>query len=177
MEPIRTLYVDCPWRFSDNLPGKSRGASKNYKTLTIDELKSFPLPPLADDCFLFFWRVSAMVPEAYEVINAWGFTAKSELIWRKITKHGKLHFGMGRITRASTETCIIATRGKPKRLSASVRNIFDAPVGQHSEKPLVMYDIIEQLAPGPYAELFSRRDSRPGWSFYGDQVGSLGKAA
>lgn len=176
MEPFRVLYCDAPWKFGDSLPGPTRGASKNYPCMSIDELKAFPLPPLADDCFLFFWRVSSMVPEAYEVIKSWGFTAKAELTWRKITKHGKIHFGMGRITRASTETCIIATRGKPKRLSASVRSIFDAPVGQHSEKPLIMYDIIEQLATGPYVELFSRRDGRPNWTHYGDQVGLLGPA-
>lgn len=91
------------------------------------------------------------------------------IVWRKLTKHGKPHFGMGRIVRASHEVCIVATRGKPVPKVLHVRSVFEAPVGRHSEKPEMFYDIVEELFDGPYLELFARR-CRPGWTCLGDEV-------
>ena len=76
---------------------------------------------------------------------------------------------MGRTVRGSHETCLIAVRGKPPVLSKSIRSIFDAPVGKHSEKPEAFYEIVEQLSPGPYLELYARRQ-REGWTCLGDEV-------
>jgi N6-adenosine-specific RNA methylase IME4 len=168
-EPFRVLLADCPWKFDDRLPGLSRGAERHYQTLSFTELKAFPLPPLADDCALFFWRVSSMPHEAIHVVRAWGFTPKTEIIWLKRTIHGKRHFGMGRITRAEHETCLIATRGKPKVLNHSVRSTFEAPYTRHSAKPEVFYSIIESLYSGPFAELFARHQ-QPGWVAFGNEV-------
>ena len=167
--PIRTLLADPPWKFADRLPGPNRGAERNYKTMSIDDLERFVLPPLADDCRLFLWRVSAMVPEALRVVAAWGFVPKSEIIWIKRTVHGKLWFGMGRQVRLSHETCIIATRGRPEVLSRSVRSVFEAPWTRHSGKPDKFYGIVESLSPGPHAELFARQ-RRPGWLSFGDEL-------
>jgi N6-adenosine-specific RNA methylase IME4 len=108
-----------------------------------------------------------MPEEALRVVYSWGFTPKSEIVWIKFTPGGKLHFGMGRTVRAAHETCMIATRGRPQRKSASVRSIFDAVVGKHSAKPEEFYDLVESLYDGPYAELFARR-VRPGWSCFGN---------
>lgn len=167
-EPFRVLCADPPWRFGDAL-GR-RGAEANYPTLSIEEIHRFPLPPLADDAVLFLWRVAAMQLEALTVIRAWGFTAKSEIVWRKLTKNGKPHFGMGRYVRATHETCIIAVRGKPQLKSRSIRSMFEAPIGQHSEKPESFYTgIVEQLYDGPYVELFARRQ-RAGWTCLGNQA-------
>lgn len=166
---VRVLCADPPWKFGDKLPGKSRGAENNYRVLTLDDIKAFELPPLADDCYLFLWRVSSMVEEAYAVVRAWGFVPKSEIVWEKLTPSGKPWFGMGRTVRAAHESCIIATRGRPKPKSRSVRSRFAAAAGRHSEKPEAFYDLIEQLAEGPYAELFARRQ-RPGWACFGDQL-------
>lgn len=181
--PAGALYADCPWAFADRLPGESRGAEKNYPVLGVDALKAYPLPPLRDDCILFFWRVSAMQPEALAVVEAWGFTVKSEIVWVKLSRAGSdlgsLHFGLGRYVRAAHETCLIATRtrgqdGKrlahqPKVLSRSVRSVLVAPYRGHSRKPSEMYDAIEQLCPGPYVELFAR-DVRPGWFAFGNEL-------
>ncbi len=188
VQPFSVVAADCPWRFSDKLPGKSRGAEKNYAVLSVDELCTFPLPPIADDALLFFWRVSSMVEEAYRVIRAWGFVPKSELVWVK-TMHPlrfhalagdlmpKLHFGMGRYTRASHETCVIATRGRGKDLIADrgVRSVFFAPTGAHSEKPDEFFSLVERLVPtGPRLELFARR-RRPGWTCMGLEVDGTAK--
>lgn len=175
MTKFRVLCADPPWQFGDKLPGKTRGAARQYKTMSAPELRRFALPPLADDAYLFLWRVASMPQEALDLVYAWGFTPKSEIVWEKLTKNELLWFGMGRTVRASHETCLIATRGNPKPISRSERSIITAPVpvdskGRyiHSAKPEAFHDKIERLARGPYVELFARRQ-RPGWTCLGDQ--------
>lgn len=175
--PFRVICADPPWRFGDSLPGKSRGAAKNYRTLTVPEIESFLTDhdiQVADDALLFLWRVSAMVPEAYGVVRAWGFVPKSEIVWRKLSRAKgssvcKVHFGMGRYVRASHETAIVASRGKNIVKAHDVRSVFDAVVGEHSQKPELFYRTVERLADGPYLELFGRRQ-RHGWRVLGDQA-------
>jgi N6-adenosine-specific RNA methylase IME4 len=167
--PFACIVADCPWSFKDKLPGKSRGAAKNYRVEKLDRIKRLILPPIADDAYLFLWRVSSQVPEAYEVVKAWGFEHKAEFVWNKLTKHGKKAFGMGRTVRGSHESCIIAKRGRPKRLSGSIRSTFEAPVGEHSEKPDAFYALVEALCGGPRLEVFGRK-ARPGWTVIGDQA-------
>lgn len=164
-DPARLLVADPPWPFDDALPkGKSkrdpdadrtRGAGTQYGLLTHLQIRRFPLPPLAADCALILWRVSSMVEEAYAVVRAWGFTPKSELVWRKMRRCGKCkgagyrlrrggltllriecaacggtgqreHFGMGRSVRNCHEVAVIAHRGRPARLDGGVRSVFSA---------------------------------------------------
>lgn len=184
----RVIYADPAWRFDDALPGDTRGAEKQYEVLTIEQLKRLPLPPLQPDGLLFMWRVSALQEEACQVARAWGTSIKSEIVWNKLTRKGKDHFGMGRYVRMSHETCLLAAWGRPK---VKVRNIrsrfctegeafldevaplldlsFDAVVREHSRKPDEMYEIIEALSDGPYCELFARQQ-RPGWDAIGNEV-------
>lgn len=175
-EPYRVLCADPPWKFGDALPGPSRGAEKNYPCLTVVELCAFSLPPLADDCTLFLWRVASMQQEALDVIKAWGFTVKTEIVWLKKTVHGKRWFGMGRTVRAEHEVCLVAQRGRPETLSHAVRSTFEvncdgleAIAGRHSAKPEEFYQIVESLRAGPYVELFARRQ-RPGWTCLGNEL-------
>lgn len=166
------ICADPPWRFGDKLPGKGRGAAKHYKTLTVDDICNHwygDIARAAPDALLFLWRVSSMQQEALDVIKAWGFVLKSEIVWQKLTKHGKHHFGMGRYVRASHETCLIAVRGKPRILTRSIRSTFEAPVGVHSAKPDAFFDIAEDLCAGPRVELFARRQ-RAGWLCLGDEL-------
>lgn len=174
--PARVLLADPPWLFGDALPGESRGASKQYPCMRTEDICAMELPPLADDCLLLMWRVAAMQREALAVMQAWDFTLKSEIVWRKLTRgtpkpdeQPKEHFGMGRYVRAAHEVCLIGTRGRFKVESRSVRSIFSAPVQEHSRKPDDIYLIAEALSAGPYAELFARR-RRAGWMQYGNQL-------
>lgn len=195
--PFSVLMADVPWPFEDALPGNGRGAGKHYALLSIPEIMSFPLPPMLPNCVLFFWCVSSMPQEALDVIRAWGFKPKTEIIWRKLTKTGKRWFGMGRTLRAEHERCIIAVRGRPQVMVRNVRSVFDAPspdltllgtdedgmeqfldgngylfeaaAGRHSAKPEAIYEIIEQLYQGPYVSLFDRR-TRKGWKTSGHEV-------
>lgn len=172
----KVLCADPPWPFNDALPGKTRGARRNYATLMVNEIARFPLPPLADDCWLFLWRVAAMQQEALDVAWAWGFAPMTEIVWLKKTVHGNRWFGMGRVVRAEHETCLVARRGHPEVKSHSVRSTIvtefsglSAVVGRHSEKPEKFYEVVEQLCDGPYAELFARRQ-RQGWTCIGDEL-------
>jgi N6-adenosine-specific RNA methylase IME4 len=168
--PARVIVADPPWAFGDKLPGKSRGAAKNYPVLTVAQIGAFQMPcPIADDAWLFLWRVSSQVEEAYRVVRAWGFTPKTEIVWEKLTTGGLTWFGMGRYVRASHESCIVAVRGRVRPKSRSVRSLFHAEAGRHSQKPEAFFDLVEELTDGPYVELFARR-KRPGWICVGDEV-------
>lgn len=203
-EPFRVLSADPPWPFGDKLPGSGRGAGKHYNLLTFDQIKAFPLPPIADDAVLFLWRVASMSEEAHAVERAWGFTHKTEIVWEKQSvcseckgngeRKSRLNgvpprpckkcngtgrnrwFGMGRITRAAHEVCLVATRGRPEVLDRSIRSLFSAPVpgGRHSAKPPEFYAMVERLFAGPYCELFAV-EPRPGWHQEGFQLGESGK--
>jgi N6-adenosine-specific RNA methylase IME4 len=173
---FRVLCADPPWSFGDKLPGKTRGAEKNYDVMSLDGICRMELPPLEPDALLFLWRVSSQVKEAYRVVDAWGFDAKTEIVWQKLTPTGKKHFGMGRYVRACHETCIVARKGRPEILAKNIRSTFEAPTGSHSEKPEFFYrEIVEKLSAGPYCELFARKQ-REGWTCLGNQVGLLGAA-
>jgi len=176
LKPFAVVSVDPGWLFDDALPGKTRGAVKNYRCMKLEDIFRFPLPPLQDNAMLFLWRVSAMQEEALQVVRKWGFVPKSEIVWQKLTKNGKPHFGMGHYVRASHETAIIAVRGSVKLKSKSIRSRFAAkmPVDAagryiHSAKPDEFYRIVETLVAGPYAEVFARK-RRPGWTVFGDEV-------
>lgn len=180
VQPYACVAADPPWAFGDKLPGGTRGAAKRYDVMTTDQLCRLVLPPFADDAILFLWRVSAMVEEAYDVVRAWQFDPKTEIVWRKQTTRGNRHFGMGRTLRAEHETCIVATRGRPTILNKSTRTVFDAaeveglfeavlPSRVHSRKPPEFYGIVESLCPAPRLELFAREE-RSGWTCIGDQL-------
>lgn len=167
------ITADPPWPFRDRLPGKSRGASKHYPLMSIDELCALDVQRVAKtDCVLYLWRVSSMVEEAYRVVRAWGFTPKTEVVWRKLTTHGKLNAGMGRYTYNSHETVIVAVKGRAMPEPANrFKSVFDAPVQKHSAKPEEFYRLIEQAYPDTRRlELFARQATRPGWDFWGNEV-------
>lgn len=170
------MAADCPWKMGDKLPGKKRGAARNYHVMSVEELCRLTLPPMHDNAYLFLWRLSAMVEEAYRVGRTWGFTPKSEIVWKKLTKYGKPWMGMGRSVRVEHEVAIIFTRGRAKPLSRSERSILEAkvPVGAdgkyiHSAKPPEFYDKVMRLCGGPYVELFAR-GPREGWVCVGNQM-------
>ena len=175
-EPFHVISADPPWPFHDKLPGKHRGAARNYKLLSVEDICRFPLPLLADDCVLFLWRVASQPQAALDVVRMWGFVPKTELIWLKKTVNGGRWFGMGRTLRAEHETCIIATRGRPQMLNHSTRSTFvtdfeglSAVNEGHSRKPEEFYRIVESLFAGPYVELFARKQ-RTGWVCLGDEA-------
>ena len=116
------------------------------------------------------------MPQALKVIEAWGFTYKTcAFCWNKgntlplFPDDFRDKMGLGYWTRANSEVCLLATRGKPKRLNADVRQIIQAPLREHSRKPDEVYSRIERLVAGPYLELFARQ-AWPGWDSWGNET-------
>ena len=172
MSAAALVLADPPWKFGDALPGKTRGAARNYDVLDAEQIARFPLPPVAEDAPLLLWRVASMVEESLFVCRTWGFTPKAEIVWVKTTEHGKLAIGMGRYVRAAHETCIVAARGKAaaRVRDRGIRSVLLAPRGAHSAKPPAFYELAERLYPGPRVEIFARGVPRAGWESYGREA-------
>jgi N6-adenosine-specific RNA methylase IME4 len=131
----------------------------------------------APDCFLFLWATDPMLPQALKLMAGLGFSYKTVgFYWAKQNPSGKFPIGTGYYTRANPEQCLLGTIGSPKRKSAAVRKLIVAPPREHSRKPDQIYESIEALCHGPYAELFSRT-TRPGWSAFGNETGKFNDPA
>jgi N6-adenosine-specific RNA methylase IME4 len=164
------IYADPPWSFDVwSGVGKDRSAENHYPTMSQSEIEALPVGSLAaDDCALFLWCVMPQLPEALRVIESWGFSYKTcAFVWVKRTRdEEKFATGMGYWTRANAELCLLATRGSPQRLNADVHQVVDSPRLEHSEKPEEVAARIQRLVPGPYIELFARKN-RDGWAAWG----------
>ena len=187
--PYEIVLADPPWAFKNKNTGGSlsSGSANQYDVLNLNKICSFLFDnnvAVADDAVLFMWWVASMPEEALRVVRAWDFGLKTMhgFSWVKLTKNAKLHFGLGFWTRQGTESCLIATRGKPKRLCASVRELMIEnctedyegvivdPVRQHSEKPsLVREKIVALFGDKPRIELFARQRVL-GWNAIGFEL-------
>jgi len=171
-----TILADPPWRFQ-NSTGKVAPEHKRlarYSTLTLPEIKELPVAMLgADVAHLYLWVPNALLPEGLEVMKAWGFHYKSNIIWYKIRKDGGPDGrGVGFYFRNVTEIILFGTRGKHARTLAPGRrqvNIISKRKREHSRKPDQIYPIIEACSHGPFLELFAR-SRRPGWTIWGNQA-------
>ena len=158
-----TILVDPPW------PAQS--GEKHYRTMSLVRIKALPVGSLAArDAHLWLWTTNALLPKAYEVAEAWGFTVRSPLTWVKF----RLGLGGRYQLRNATEQLLFCTRGRAPLGSRSQPTWFNAPVQEHSRKPAEQFAIIERVSPGPYLELFARRrpESNQPWAVWGDQVDS-----
>ncbi len=169
------IYSDPPWKFNNKKTGGSMisGADAKYPIMTVKELCALPIKDIADDnCILFMWWVGSQPLEALEVMMAWGFKLKTMtgFNWVKLTKNKKPYFGMGFWTRAGSESCLIAVKGKPKRISGSIRSVEIAINEGHSRKPPIFRTrITELMGDLPRVELFAREQT-DGWDVFGDEV-------
>jgi N6-adenosine-specific RNA methylase IME4 len=161
-----------PWETWSSMGRKWSDVTDHYDTCTIEEIKALPVAPLAaEDCVLVLWATWPKLPEALEVIKAWGFTYKTcAFVWVKQNpSEDGLHMGMGYYTRSNSELCLLATRGSPQRLVRDVHQVVLAPVGEHSAKPEEVRRRIERLLAGPYLELYGRK-AVPGWTVWGNEI-------
>jgi|SRR5215475_5573058 len=166
------ILADPPWAFATwSNKGKGRSADRHYATLSDAQLARLPVHTIAAaNSVLFLWATWPLMPVALHICNAWGFDYKTcAFSWLKVTSEGNPVIGNGYWTRANTEFCLLATRGKPKRLNADVRQTIIAPRREHSRKPDCVYGRIERLVDGPYIELFARK-RQPGWDSWGKEV-------
>lgn len=192
------IMADPPWTFDNwSAAGEEKNAKAHYDCEPLDWIARLPVAALAaDDCLLWLWATNPLLREAFDVVEAWGFTRKTAGTWIKRTVTGKVAFGTGYIVRASNEPFILATRGAPK-VTRSTRSAvvscdlpddftgdwpigtitIEGPVRTHSQKPDEAFAAAEALMPDARRiEVFSRT-TRPGWSAWGNEVGKLGVAS
>lgn len=170
-----TILADPPWQFM-NRTGKVAPEHKRlsrYTTLSLDDIKAIPVANVANDqAHLYLWVPNALLAEGLDVLHAWGFSYKSNLVWHKIRKDGGSDGrGVGFYFRNVTELVLFGVRGRLRTLAPGRRqvNYLQSRKREHSRKPDELYPIIEQCSPGPYLELFARR-KQPNWRQWGNEV-------
>jgi N6-adenosine-specific RNA methylase IME4 len=185
-QKFAVVYADPPWNFATRSAKGLLSRPQHYSRMSLDEIKDMPVRNCADrDCWLFLWTTGPHLDQAFEVIKAWGFKYSGMgFVWIKLRSRAMslfftaadLFMGGGYTTRKNAEFCLLARRGKPKRLRADVMEVMISPRREHSRKPDEFYERIESFAAGPYLELFSRT-SRPGWEMWGNEAGKFEAAA
>ena len=168
------IYADPPWQFSAWSNKAQKHVSKQYRTMTIQEIKELPVNELsAENAVLLMWATFPNLPLALDAIKAWGFTYKTcAFTWLKQNKKSSsLFWGMGYYTRSNAEVCLLATKGKPlPRMSHSVHSAIVSPVEQHSKKPNEARSrIVKLFGDLPRIELFARQHAE-GWDCWGNEV-------
>jgi N6-adenosine-specific RNA methylase IME4 len=171
-----TILADPPWQFQ-NRTGKvapEHHRLNRYSTMDLNAIKALPVSSLAaEPAHLYLWVPNALLPEGLEVMAAWGFKYKSNIVWHKIRKDGGSDGrGVGFYFRNVTELLLFGTRGKNARTGQAGRtqvNLLGTRKREHSRKPDEAYTIIENCSHGPRLELFAR-GVRPGWQVWGNQA-------
>lgn len=169
-----TIVADPPWRYGNT---STRGAAQDhYPTMTINEIADLKVAHehTGERAHLYLWTTAGHLPEAFAVMEAWGFTYKTYLVWVKP------QMGMGNYFRISTELVLFGIKGELRTQDRAIMNWFQAKRGKHSAKPESFYDTVMRASPGPYLEMFARcRKSRQlicgctkcrlGWQVWGNE--------
>jgi N6-adenosine-specific RNA methylase IME4 len=169
------IVADPEWKFDVwSEKGKDRAAENHYPVSALDEIKARDIPSIsAEDCVLFLWATSPMLPQCLEVMKAWDFTYKSNFCW------GKNKAGTGYWNRNTHELLLIGTRGHvpAPAMGTQYHSLINAPISEHSAKPDIFLEIIENYFPSlPKIELNRRGAARPGWDAWGNEVTVAGDA-
>ena len=173
---FRTILADPPWRFN-NRTGKIAPENRKlprYSTLSTAEISALPVSQLAaETAHLYLWVPNALLPDALQVMQAWGFHYKANLVWHKIRKDGGSDGrGVGFYFRNVTELLLFGIRGKNAKTRVAGRtqvNFLASRKREHSRKPDEQYDIIESCSRRPYLELFAR-GTRENWTHWGNEA-------
>ena len=172
---FQTILADPPWQFL-NRTGKMAPEHRRlmrYPTMSVTEIAALPIEQLAaPTAHLYLWVPNALLREGLEVMEAWGFQYKTNLVWYKTRKdNGPDGRGVGFYFRNVTEVLLFGVRGKMRTLAPGRRqvNVIATQKREHSRKPDETYDLIEACSPGPYLELFARHP-HPGWVQWGNEI-------
>lgn len=168
------ILADPPWKYKNENCGGSglnigkSGAKHKYSVMSIEDIKNLPISEIAmkDSC-LFLWATTPLLPEAIEVMKAWKYQYKTSIYWRKI-----MSTGMGFWFRGQIEVCLFGIKGKIEAFHNSHLNFIQSRVSNHSEKPIELYEIINELNLNPKIELFARNQYQ-GWDIWGEEVNKI----
>lgn len=176
-EPFGTVLADPPWRFM-NRTGKVAPEHRRlsrYDTMSWQEIAALPVADvMKDQAHCYLWVPNALLTEGLRVLEAWGFTYKTMLIWHKVRKDGGSDGrGVGFYFRNVTESVLFGVRGKLRTLDPGRTqvNYLATQKREHSRKPDELYPIIEACSPGPFLELFARYP-QPSWTAWGNEAAS-----
>ena len=172
----KTIYADPPWQFQ-NRTGKVAPEHKRlnrYSTMTLEDIKHLPVADVADEkCHLYLWVPNALLPEGLEVLKAWGFEYKTNIIWEKIRKDGMPDGrGVGFYFRNVTEILLFGIKGSKNRTLNAGRsqvNLIRSIKREHSKKPDEFISLIESCSSAPFLEIFARGNRRL-WDMWGNQA-------
>ena len=145
-----------------------------YPTMTIEDIQNMPVDQItADKAHLYLWVPNALLPSGLEVMKAWGFEYKTNIVWEKVRKDGGPDGrGVGFYFRNVTELLLFGIKGDNNRTLQPGRtqvNLIRTMKREHSRKPDEIFPIIEACSPGPYLEMFAR-GHRDGWTLWGNQA-------
>jgi len=159
----RVICADPPWQYSNS--GFTQSAASQYPTMSTEEICALPISDLCEpDTVLFLWATSPLLPEAFQVLEAWGFTYKASMVWDKTKAPG-----IGWFVETQHELLLIATREDNPHPKNKFPSVYREASTTHSTKPIHYYEIIEAMYDGPYIELFARHP-RDGWQSFGNEV-------
>ena len=172
----KTIYADPPWQFQ-NRTGKVAPEHKRlnrYPTMKLEDIMKLPVGDVADEkSHLYLWVPNALLPEGLQVMEAWGFEYKTNLIWEKTRKDGEPDGrGVGFYFRNVTEILLFGIKGEKNRKldpGRSQVNLIRAMKKEHSRKPEEFIDLIEKCSNAPYLEVFAR-GNRDSWDMWGNQA-------
>lgn len=171
------ILIDPPWRFQ-NRTGKvapEHRRLRRYGTMSFAEIAALPVGPIAlPRSHLYLWTPNALLPEALGIMEAWGFTYKTNIVWYKVRKDGGPDGrGVGFYFRNVTELLLFGVKGSLRTLAPgrSQVNVVVTRKEEHSRKPDSVYSLVQACSPGPYIELFARQRV-DGWDQWGNEVDS-----
>lgn len=192
--PFACILADPPWYFRSRTGAISdRDPRQHYDVMCLDDICAMPVKEIADpDAHLFLWVTGPCLPQAFRVMEAWGFRYSGvAFTWVKLKKshnplqlrmlptaEADLFVGLGFTTRKNAEFCLLGRRGNAKRklTATNVREVILAPIREHSRKPDEAHARIEAYCDGPRLELFAR-EPREGWTVWGNQTDKFARAA
>lgn len=182
-----TIVADPPWPY--NAPGNygntlehrpnrdstlakiGVGSRARYGAMSLADLAALPVAEAAaENAHLYLWTTNSFMVEAHALAKAWGFRQSTIITWTKTRiSDGQPSMKMGYYYRGATEHCLFCVRGKLRLKGPAASTALLTPRTPHSVKPDEFYSMVEEQSPGPYLELFARRD-RPGWDLWGNQA-------
>ena len=178
MKKYNIIYADPPWEYNSRANHKTKfgcGACGYYDLMSMDEIKSLPIPDLsADNCALFMWCTFPFLEKQIELFKHWGFKYKTVgFTWIKTNPRNKNpFFGVGYYTKSNAEVCLLGIKGKMKPVSNKVSSVIISPRREHSRKPdEARNKIVELFGNMPRLEMFAREKTE-GWDAWGNEVES-----
>ncbi|MBM4076212.1 MAG: adenine methyltransferase [Planctomycetes bacterium] len=170
-EKYAVIYADPPWEYTSGPNYTELGVNKttladHYPSMPLKDICSLPQAKLAaTDCVLFMWCTSPTLEEAFDVINAWGFSYKASMVWDKVAHN------VGHYVSVRHELLLIATKGQPPKVPKLVDSVYTEERNEHSRKPEYFRKLISDLYPqGKRIEFFCRGQAADGWENWGNEA-------